>query len=1067
MAQNNHIAFISNFKGIILLLLTLSLPVINADSQDYNFRSYSSSEGLAAPYVYSIIQDSKGYLWVGTADGLSKYNGFTFDTFTTRDSLSDNFITSVIDDGNCLWFGHRNGGITWFDGKKFKPVNYNGRQLSSITHFAKSPDGRIWVSTLSDGLFRLEIGEIRFESNIFPDQQSIHSFAFINDNELLLGSGSGLLYARPGKTPGIGEFQIINKIPASKIPVIKKVRKGPGFYIVTENAGIYTLKNDSIQFDIKKIETVDGFNFTDAQSLCEDNQANLWIGSFRNGLIKLIPGPDGKKTKTIFNKSSGFVTDNVKTIYEDPEGNIWSGNYGEGLTRINPRLFSIHTFDETIYGNTVFAICSDNQYLWIGTGNGLLKTDRLTGKIISFFSSDSGLPKDTVTAIYKSEEEVLWIGTYKNGLYILNPENEKLSRYSIGSGTLENSVTTITGKDDQVWAGTKKGLCNINTVTNTLNWYSINQGGLPHNSVNSLFLDKEERLWISTNSSIISYMENGKINRIPLGTGSGILTLGSICEDDASRIWVGSRGYGVFIIDFDSILFLTTKQGLLSDYCYSLVSDDHYNIWIGHKGGLSRIRTTDYSVKPFQNKEGIPNDYQSVQNAILVDQDQRILVGTDKGLIIYDPEMELPFQLPPALGFTSIRVNDEETDFEENKITLPPGRYKIRIDFFGASLKEPALVTYQYKLEGYEQWSEITKNTSVIYNQLTDGKYSFFLKASSGDGATTVNPLELTIIIKIPLWKKWWFYLLSLVLLIFLIIFYVKWQLRRLIVEKRILEEKVLERTHEIQCQKNEIEQQRDTIEQKNFNIISSINYASHIQQAILPPLELIEKLLPEHFIIFKPKDIVSGDFYWIAEKDDKIIITVADCTGHGVPGAFMSLLGITLLNEIVNIQGITRPDDILTILRERVVQSLLQNRMEHQTRDGMDIAICVLDRQKIKLQYSGGMNDLIYISAGERIIIKSDYMDVSPADFNRRKFKLNELDYKEGDMIYLFSDGYQDQFGGDFDKKFLKPHFYITLFEMSQYPVSQQHELLDKKLSDWMKNSSQTDDITVMGIRL
>ncbi|HBH83629.1 MAG TPA: hypothetical protein DDY34_07460 [Bacteroidales bacterium] len=160
-----------------------------------------------------------------------------------------------------------------------------------------------------------------------------------------------------------------------------------------------------------------------------------------------------------------------------------------------------------------------------------------------------------------------------------------------------------------MWAGTKKGLCNINTVTNTLNWYSINQGGLPHNSVNSLFLDKEERLWISTNSSIISYMQDGKITRIPLSTGSGIPTLGSVCEDDASRIWVASRGNGVFIIDFDSILYLTTKQGLLSDYCYSLISDDHYNIWIGHKGGLSRIRTTDYFVKPLQNFEGIPNDY--------------------------------------------------------------------------------------------------------------------------------------------------------------------------------------------------------------------------------------------------------------------------------------------------------------------------------------------------------------------------------------------------------------------------------------------------------------------------
>jgi len=134
---------IRNFKGIILLLLPISLPVINADPQDYNFRSFSSSEGLAAPYVYSTIQESQGYLWIGTADGLSKYNVFTFKTFTIPDSVADNFITSAIDDGSCLWFGHRNGRITWFDGKKFKPVNYNGRQLSSITHFAKSPDGRI------------------------------------------------------------------------------------------------------------------------------------------------------------------------------------------------------------------------------------------------------------------------------------------------------------------------------------------------------------------------------------------------------------------------------------------------------------------------------------------------------------------------------------------------------------------------------------------------------------------------------------------------------------------------------------------------------------------------------------------------------------------------------------------------------------------------------------------------------------------------------------------------------------------------------------------------------------
>ena len=151
-------------------------------------------------------------------------------------------------------------------------------------------------------------------------------------------------------------------------------------------------------------------------------------------------------------------------------------------------------------------------------------------------------------------------------------------------------------------------------------------------------------------------------------------------------------------------------------------------------------------------------------------------------------------------------------------------------------------------------------------------------------------------------------------------------------------------------------------IDEKNANITSSIKYASHIQNAVLPPIELIDKLLPDSFILSKPKDIVSGDFYWLAEKDNKIVFAVADCTGHGVPGAFMSLLGITLLNEIVNIQGITRSDAIVTKLREEVIHSLQQSRKDIATSDGMDIALCVLDKHQKRIQYTGGMNDLVYI---------------------------------------------------------------------------------------------------------
>ena len=383
-------------------------------------------------------------------------------------------------------------------------------------------------------------------------------------------------------------------------------------------------------------------------------------------------------------------------------------------------------------------------------------------------------------------------------------------------------------------------------------------------------------------------------------------------------------------------------------------------------------------------------------------------------MVSYDPSMEYPQLLPPVLGITSIKINDDEKDLTD-KIILSPGNYKIRIDFLGISLKEPALVTYQYKLEGYDQWSEITKNTSITYNPLTEGDYTFILKASSGDGAVSENPLTINIIIKKPVWKKWWFYPVTVLFLIILTFIYVKRREYRFLAEKKILEEKVRERTYEIQCQKNEIELQRDMIDEKNANITSSIKYASHIQNAVLPPIELIDKLLPDNFILSKPKDIVSGDFYWLAEKDNKIVFTVADCTGHGVPGAFMSLLGITLLNEIVNIQGITRSDAIVTKLRERVIHSLQQSRKDIPTSDGMDIALCVLDQHQKRIQFTGGMNNLVYIRDKQLKEVKGDRFSVCVLTDFSGPFTMKEIECRKGDVFYLFSDGYQDQFGGEF----------------------------------------------------
>jgi ligand-binding sensor domain-containing protein/serine phosphatase RsbU (regulator of sigma subunit) len=1053
-------------RGILpFIFLILSSHLF---SQNYSFRNFGQDDRLPQPYIYSLIQDDKGFLWIGTGNGLSKYNGFTFENYSTADSLADNFITCSINDGNKLWFGHMNGRLTCYDGNKFHPAGIGQPNMSPVTHFAKDPLQRIWVSTFSDGL--LELGEgFEMKKHEFTGKNpQVVTFDFLSNNELIIGTNTGILVCQINEQGKIDIIRKVEEIPGSRITCILRMRDGKGFYIATENDGIYRFINhDEKSYGIDEIFPGTGFDLTGIQNIYEDSQSNIWLASFGNGLIKLTPGVNGSEKMKIYKKSEGFLTDNVKIVYEDREGIIWSGSYGDGLTQLIPRSFTVWRFDPVLYGNSVLSICPGEKHIWIGTDKGIIKADISTGRIIKFFSIDKGLPEDAVTSIYSTDGIDLWIGTERNGVFRMKPGDETMRRYPVSDEVLENSITAITGKSNRVWVGTKKGLCCINSETGKLTWYTIHNGGLPHNFINSLFLDTEGRLWVSSKSGILAYIENEKVIKIPLSTGNGILSLGPVTQDNDSRIWVGSNGNGLFLIESDTAANFTTREGLLSDYCYSLISDNDQHIWVVHKNGLSRIRTTDFSVKPVKSFEDLPEDFSFNQNAVNIDNEKNIWFGTDRGLILYDPSEEFPYLEPPVLGITSVRINDIETVCPENKIILRPGKYKIRIDYIGISLKEPSLVTYQYKLDGYDEWSDITGKTSITYDNLSEGKYNFILRASSGDGAITQNPVTLSILIKKAVWEKWWFYPLCTLILITFIIVYTKSREQKLETEKEILEDKVRERTCEIESQKNEIALQRDTIDEKNASITSSIIYASNIQKSVLPPWEMINKLLPDNFILNKPKDIVSGDFYWLAEKNNRIVFTVADCTGHGVPGAFMSILGIALLNEIVNTHGITRSDDIVTNLREKVIQSLQQNRKDEHPKDGMDISLCVLDRYNKKIQFTGGMNDMVYIRDYKLNVLKADRYSVGVFEDYPGFFSMKEIEYHKGDVFYLFSDGYQDQFGGDFDKKFLRKSFYLTLLEIHGEPMAIQKKILEEKLLEWMKNNSQTDDITVMGIRL
>jgi serine phosphatase RsbU (regulator of sigma subunit) len=260
------------------------------------------------------------------------------------------------------------------------------------------------------------------------------------------------------------------------------------------------------------------------------------------------------------------------------------------------------------------------------------------------------------------------------------------------------------------------------------------------------------------------------------------------------------------------------------------------------------------------------------------------------------------------------------------------------------------------------------------------------------------------------------------------------------------------------------LQSQRDQIAYQKKHITDSIQYAKKIQTAILPSLELFTDQV-EHFVLFKPRDIVSGDFYWVEELKGDLIIITADCTGHGVPGAFMSMLGVSMLNEIVLNEGITQPDEILNALREKIIIALKQEP-DSMIKDGMDMTICVLDRTRKKLWYSGAENPLILISGGELQQVKGDKMPVAIHEV-MDPFTLHELELKSGDSFYTFSDGYADQFGGAKQKKFMIKNLRNLLLEVQDLPMIEQGRKLDETFEAYRSELDQVDDVVVIGVKV
>ncbi|MEA1898226.1 MAG: SpoIIE family protein phosphatase, partial [Bacteroidota bacterium] len=386
---------------------------------------------------------------------------------------------------------------------------------------------------------------------------------------------------------------------------------------------------------------------------------------------------------------------------------------------------------------------------------------------------------------------------------------------------------------------------------------------------------------------------------------------------------------------------------------------------------------------------------------------------------------------------------------------------------------------YSFRLLGFdEDWTRWSDRTEFTYTNLPNKSLVFEVRSRNIYGVES-SYAQYAFTILPPWYKTILAYFMYVITAFILIVVIVKLYTRRLQLEKVRLEGIVARRTAEVVRQKEELE--------------DSITYASRIQRAILPSEKILNEHLPEHFLFFKPRDIVSGDFYWMTSRGDNIMIVAADCTGHGVPGAFMSLLGISFLNEIVNRLDILRSDEILNHLRQEIMSSLKQTGKDDEAKDGMDVAICIIDKKKMKAQFSGAYNPLWLVrplTKNELIQVeKGNDLEFPPRSIHDQRnvlipfvgdkmpigisvkgvlpFTANELEIKKGYSIYLFSDGYVDQFGGPNGKKFMSKAFKKLILDIQDQPMSKQEKILDERFEEWKGDLDQVDDILVIGLKI
>ncbi len=1073
-------------KKLAMVALSLIGTATSALSQNFNLSKFNNAQGLPQNYIYSLVQDNSGFVWIGMGEGLSRYDGLHFTNYFKRDSLSDNYISDmIIDTDGLLWCGHGNGSFSYNNGRTFVKIPQVEEMQAPIKDMCLDDRGNIWAVEQNMGIVKISPDHkltTYFDDELFGGRMYT-SICAVNSMILLVGTSDGLLTVRVNVDGTLNAPEEISELPMTTVNCIKPTRRGSDFWVCFDDGRIYRYSPTNgaqLLSQCTKVCSSGRVAAYDIRSIYEEESGNLYLATWGDGVKEWEYREDTRDyvEALTLDEQNGLGNNYVSDIMVDREGIFWFATYGGGVVAwINNYFAQYNISDVGLAKSRVVSAQIHGERLWLGLSDGLINMDTKCMANYEYYDATQGLPerKDIVKVVFDDVRGVQYVGTRGEGVFIKKSADLRFRRLNMGDiQRSQMSVNDMAIDSSFLYVATTGGLVVYDIEDASTRTFTTSDG-LPHNNINFVKLDPDGQLWFGPKDSGIAMLFNSDefdIHRL----ADVPVDVAGMSFDDRGRFWLATVNNGILCTNNDSVVSITATDGLHKNYCYGISRDGNGHIWVCHQPGLSCIDLSNGNIRTYGAGSGMNYEFTGAVSAPNGD----IWFSTTMGAVHYISAYDRRNSVAPIMNLTSIVISGHKHDIHDDiDLDYPYSGDpdKLEFEFVGISMKDQANVTYEYWMQRADddpvpRWMPLGTQNHKEFDYIPDGDYVLNIRAFNSSGIVSQQPLRIKIHIDKPFWKMFWFPIFAFIALIFAVRSFAKWRERKLMARQKELEAEVARQTKEINEKKNEIER-------KNKDITGSITYANRIQTAVLPSrASLMDLPFADSFLMFRPRDIVSGDFYWFNMYGSHALICCGDCTGHGVPGAFMTLIGTTILNDATRDPAMRHPKPLLEKLDKEVKRTLNKNQTV-ETRDGMDCSIIDIDMETGIMVSAAAKRPVFVVRKGKLTTIKGTRRAIGDV-WNDNEFIETTTQLVDGDCIYMCSDGYTDQLGSDpaadsvpgavisDDEaiKFSTKRFTNTLEDLSSLPMEDQLRKLNETYDSWRHNIDPVDDVIVMGLR-